>query len=162
MVRREMSDWVREERKKERKRERKKQMREMKRKQGRIHGRISRVRLGRSSDAKTARKTPKKQMRYRPTDQRTDTVGYRVACTRLKIKTRKSWCMIKTCKHKIKKMKTGIAQCEKCANLLRNRNVQIANKTWTFPSINFWMKQIKKKVAWIKTKWDKTSPNTAL
>ena len=37
-------------------------------KQGRIHGRISRVRLGRSSDAKTARKTPKKQMRYRRTD----------------------------------------------------------------------------------------------
>ena len=37
-------------------------------KQGRIHGRISRVRLGRSSDAKTARKTPKKQMRCWPTD----------------------------------------------------------------------------------------------
>ena len=66
-----------------------------KEKQGRIHGRISRVRLGRSSDAKTAQKTPKKQMRYRltdqPTNQRTDTVGYRVACTRLNIETRNSY-----------------------------------------------------------------------
>jgi len=54
-------------------------------KQGRIHGRISRVRLGRSSDAKTARKRRKnKCVTDRPTDQRIDTVGYRVACTRLK------------------------------------------------------------------------------
>ena len=64
-------------------------------KEGRIHGRISRVRLGRSSDAKTARKMPEKtnavtdQPMEGPTDQRTDqrtgTVGYRVECTRLKI-----------------------------------------------------------------------------
>ena len=47
-------------------------MRRIKMKQGRIHGKNSHVRLGRSSDAKTARKTPKKQMRYRPTDGRTD------------------------------------------------------------------------------------------
>ena len=56
-------------------------------KQGRIHGRISHVRLGRSGDAKTAQKTLTKQMHYRqtnqPTNQRTDTVGYRVACSRL-------------------------------------------------------------------------------
>ena len=55
--------------------------------QGRIHGRISRVQLGRGSDAKTARKMPKKQMRYqrtnRPRDQGTDRMAYRVTCTRL-------------------------------------------------------------------------------
>ena len=69
-------------------------------KQGRIHSRISRVRLGRSSDAKTAQKTPKKQMLYKPTvqptDQWTDTVGYRVACTRLKtIEMKKLWTNLK-------------------------------------------------------------------
>ena len=48
--------------------------------QGRIHGRISRVWLGRSSDAKTARKTPKKQLTDRPTN----IVTYRTACTQLK------------------------------------------------------------------------------
>ena len=37
-------------------------------KQGRIRGRISRVRLGRGSDAKTIWNTPKKQIRYQPTD----------------------------------------------------------------------------------------------
>ena len=54
--------------------------------QGRIHSKISQVRLGRSSHAKAAQKTPKKQMRYQPTD----IVMYRVACTQLKIMENKT------------------------------------------------------------------------
>ena len=38
-------------------------------KQGRVHGNISSVQLGRSGDAKTTRKTLKKEMRDQPINQ---------------------------------------------------------------------------------------------
>ena len=47
--------------------------------QGRIHGYRSRVRVGRSSDARTARKRRKKLTETdRPTDRPTDIAGHRV------------------------------------------------------------------------------------